>query len=284
MEPQNTEQPMAHAHLNDLAVSILEQNCFHQAFDAYKDALKTLKRGFNESSNSSFNFSASSFSYTAGSLGTSCSSLDTTFSRTGALEPFPNAPPINYASFSIENLTSAEGVDSVFEKLRDDDLSEETFLSIQFAEIKVPRKVAAAIIKYNLGIAHRAYARALLSKGRQVASTNQVNLATKHFRSAETYMSKVSVESTTMTAYTGDESSRQILLLHLTTLLALHKQVVETPEEDEVQDKLIRLNAQIEAMFTVCKMPRSDAAIFHLSPRRTVKSAVSKNCKSAVSA
>ena len=238
---------MVHAKLNDMAVTMLENNCYHQSFDTFKEANQTVKRDFNESVN------GGSWAMSSGSIANPCSDLGMATRRMESLEPFPKAPAIKYSTISIQDLTSTgdKAVDFVFEQLQQGDGPDESILLIRFAEHNVSKKMAAAIIKYNHGLAHQAYAKALVGKGRLSAARVQTNLALKFVRSSESAMEKLSSKSNA-----------------LATRLALHKLVLGTPEEGEVTENLTCLYSEVMSMFEALKVkPENAVNRFYQSPR-----------------
>jgi hypothetical protein len=271
---------MIHAKLNDMAVSMLENNCYHQSFDTFKEANQTVKRDFNES--------GGSWALSSGSIANTCSDLDMASRRMEAPEPFPKAPAIKYSTSSIQDLTSTgdKAVDFVFEQLQQGEGLDESILLIRFAEHNVSKKMAAAIIKYNLGLAHQAYAKALQDKGRLSAARVQTNLAVKFVKSSESTMEKLSSKSTALVAVTGKKGSYQTLLLLLATRLALHKLVLGTPEEGKVSEDLSCLYSEVMSMFEALKVtPENAVNRFYQSPRgKKSRKVPRENCSLARSA
>lgn len=224
------------AELNDVAVSLLEQNCYLQAFETFKEAL------------------------------TDGSNMDAANARLESPEPFPKPPPLKYSVILMQELTTLEkNIDFVFDKLQDD-ACQDCFLPVRFGDLLAPVDIESAIIEYNYGIAHQAYAIALLKKKKRVISNNHCQVAIHLLRSSDLALEKISATCGTKNMKHTDGS--QTLFVRLALLLSLHKLVVGTEDEDEVREKLIDVHARISTMFETLEMAHKTVARMHATNRR----------------
>lgn len=234
-----------YCHLNDVAVALLEHNCFLQVVETCKDALISSKKENIV--------------------------IDAANDRVGSREPFPKAPSINYSSVSMEQLCSTcygkkNIIDFVFEAFGSDENNKgprTSFIVIRCGNRNISIDLAQAIISYNLGVAHQAYAVALLlKKRRQMAFTNQNLTATKMYRSSESTLAALSPVTTSEETNTLAQEIDlfQILVFHLIVLMNLHQQVsVGTSEERQVRNKLIDIHSRVSIMLELHDMEKTAA-------------------------
>jgi hypothetical protein len=252
---------MAHAKLNDIGVTLLEKNCYHQALDTFRDAMRAIKRD------------------------SSCSSVDETCivqenarQRLLCLETFPHVPSIKYSCLTVQDLSTAKSIDSVLEQMQDD-VHKKCLLSVRFGDkvlSEVTADLASSVIEYNCGILHQAYSMALLEKRRREASNIQHQKATRLLKSSDATLEKLSSLLTMGGKCIEGESLRQVLFMHLVVLLALHAQVAGTSHEKKVRDKIFGLQARIAFIPFLDETPKEvvPSCSIHLPYCRTPASPV----------
>jgi hypothetical protein len=95
---------MAHAHLNDIGVTLRQQDCYHQAIDIFRDEVQAVKTNFQDKRATS----SKAFHETTCMLQKANNHLS-------SLEPLPFAPSIKCYSVFIRDLITVHEIDSVLE-------------------------------------------------------------------------------------------------------------------------------------------------------------------------
>ena len=220
---------MAHANkstrsrLNDVAISLMEQNCFLQAFDTLTEALEIDIAGDSD--------------------------VEIASRRLLSPEPFPKAPRIGYSSVFLKDIAStAKGVECIFDKFArtDDEEGLELLTSIRLGDEVVSEELETALIEYNSGIAHQAYAIALLTRRKRIASENEAQTAALFLKTAEKTLANIHAASEQRKG--SKDYACRTLPLRLVVLMSLHRLVLGTPEENVVQKALIEIHGQIMAL------------------------------------
>jgi hypothetical protein len=237
------EDFMVHAQLNDVGVSLLQQNCFFQAFDTFRDAMKAIRADFHNGGDSK----------NTSSIPDANSVLQRAKARLLSLEPYPFPPSTKVNAILAQDLITAQDIDSVLELLNQGN-PHESLVAIRADRAKcgdklhshVRKDVSAALVIYNLGIAHRVYATTLEKQD------NLPGASKEHWRAAELLtLSDTILEKESYSA-TGKEGAsgnlRRILLIRMVVLLALN------PEK--VQEKVSCVHFQLSALCHRSPKPR----------------------------
>lgn len=234
--------------LNDIAISLLEQNCYFQAFETFKESSCRLRRGDG------------------------CKSDVAAKERLQSPQPFPNPPSIKYSSMPLNDLTNtSDCMDLIFDKIEDDD----ALLCIRLAETNespsISSKLKSAIIKYNFGVAHYAYALAMQKKRRRVVVNNHIQTSNNMLKAAKESLSELCCRSS-CSSCCQEKKERMgesplgavytLPMLHLVVLLSLHKQVAGTPDEALVRKELIQVHSYISEVTDLLEKTQDTGRVF----------------------
>ena len=235
------DQSSTYCHLNDIAVSLLEQNCFVQAFDTCYEALV---------------------------VEDSAEVVRVARERTENMQPFPGSPSLKYVSLPIGDLQSTcDGkkglIDFVFEALDTDpeQQAKQCFLVIRCGQANISTELATAVLHYNNAIAHEAYASALLlKKRRKMAFTNQNLTAEKLLRASDSILKKISSPAPKDGHVLDKMDLFQVICFRLVVLLSLHQQqALGTSEERSVRESLIDIHTRVMVMAELHDMVQTNA-------------------------
>lgn len=234
----------ANSMLNDVAVSLLQQNCYLQAFETFKDAMEEDPSAVEAAE------------------------------RLLAPEPFPKPPPIKYTTVTLKDLsTTGDTVDKIFRHFSHDDDTTAAVLNVRLlGEELVSPELVDAVIEYNFAMAHQAYAIALLKKRKRIAFDNHSHNSAFMLKTAEKTLDNI------LFVIQKDGSSRnyvcQALSLRLVVLLSLHKQVVGTDEELCVRKKLREVYKQISTLVEFFDTAKSTIKRLQIYAKKTMKASL----------
>jgi hypothetical protein len=236
----SNDQSSTYCHLNDIAISLLEQNCFIQAFDTCYEAL-----GDEASSEA----------------------VSAARERTENIEPFPGSPSLKYVSLSIGDLQSTSDgkkglIDFAFEAIdTDPKQAKQCFLVIRCGQADISTELATAVLLYNNAIAHEAYASALLlKKRRKMAFSNQNRTAEKLLRTSDGILKNISSPAPKDGHVLGKMDLFQVLCFRLVVLLSLHQlEALGTKEERSVRKSLIDIHTRVMVMADLHDMSKTTA-------------------------
>jgi hypothetical protein len=230
------EDFMVHAQLNDVGVSLLQQNCFFQAFDTFRDAMKAIRAEFHDGGDSK-NTSA---------ITDTNSVLQRAKARLLSLEPYPFPPSTKVNALLAQDLITAQDINSVM-ALLNQGKPNDSLVAIRADSAKcgdklhthVRKDVSAALVMYNLGIAHRLYATALEKQQNLHGASKEHWRATELLTFSDTILEKESYSATGKEGASGN--LRRILVIRMVVLLAFN------PEK--VQEKVSSVHSQLSALW-----------------------------------
>jgi len=245
---------MAHIFLNDTGVTLLQRHCFRQAFHTLNDAMVAIRDDYRYNRDSSFEIKLNNIIGRA-----SRRPIESAIERLVHPEQFSNATSLEFTALSMEDLTATEDLDSLLKKLR----GSETIIAIRLdtgsiANMKLTdicRSVHAAIIMYNYGIAHQAYATVMWEIQRPLAHIHFEG-ATKLLILSDSVLERLSKLTSSLEDSTAHELHRPFLFVQFFVLLSLHGQVVGTGHEGTVQQKIAHIRAKISVVNHLMQIAR----------------------------
>lgn len=230
----DTSEPIErHSYQNDVAIDLLQRDCYRQSFATFQAALNR-KDG--------------------GSPPTSPRKRSTSFDS--SFEPFPQPPAVKCQDLLIADLRTT---DELLEILQGDDENKEVCVAIRLAsyEADLPCKLFAkimsnAIIMFNLGVARQTYAQALSNQRRNEQSTVQLEEAARLFEASESSLKGLEAPSAIL--------RHKVLILRMLVLLALHKQSPAGSKcSRRVERKLSRIHTKISHVYRRLSSPENCA-------------------------
>lgn len=240
MTTTSTSPFMSYAHMNDVGVALIQQNCFLQAFDTFRETVQAMKDDV-----------------TKGRSGRDCPQTDrnnllieNAKSRLLSLDPFPCKPSIQIAPISCADLiNSSDGGflhqrnlrDSVFIIRADNtECTEQCYNSIR-------DDMSASIAMYNFGIAHLLYYSAIQKMAGDGEHLDDHAFSTAR-RLLTLALAVLEKHAFAATSEIKKENLRKVLILRMIVLFAFRRVAVDPDELDIVNEELTAINMQISSL------------------------------------
>lgn len=233
--------------LNDEGVALLQRNCYRHAFAKFEAATLALRISY----------------YPVGQKPNQKKNAKPAMSETS--EPFPCPPRVQCSDIALTELASA---DQIFQLLQIDSQQDATIairlgagceqgVQINTASEDQTKRIASAIIAYNLAIARQTYARGLCNQRRNELCTVQLEEAARLFEMAHRALRTLSDD---LFRSRQVELLHRILLVRMIALLGHHTQVVGTQAAKKVESRLTRVHCKISSLYrqSTTNMPADD--------------------------
>lgn len=277
--PANTSSKSAEVSasaLNDLGVSLLEQNCFQQALDTFQDAFDVFEGVETVASSPVLHYQVSE--------------------RLCRPHVFPHRSLVKCTSVSLRQLATARSLDTVFGDIVLSPGSQEYYrngrVAIRIQDDEEARRKEAhqdltrAVILYNWGVAQEIYFYAAVvspvppssypdrRRALRLLELSAGELMPQHYNTCPLFRNKNNPQS--FHVVSGDDvigvhasydESIQRFLFQIMVLIALHGQVVAVPLPDTVQREtrirreIGQMQSQLVALFRLAELAKDGCVV-----------------------